>query len=57
MYIFLTARNGHRHTQFYHSSKKRCLIEDQPGLFESIVVLVRNSLSYIVIIYLIFIIC
>ncbi len=57
MYIFLTARNGHRHTQFYHSSKKRCLIEDQPGLFESIVVLLRNSLSYIVIIYLMFIIC
>lgn len=31
------ACNGHRHTQLHHPAKKRCLIEDQPGLFQSAV--------------------
>lgn len=57
--VFLTARNGHRHTQFYHPSEKRCLTEDQPGLF-AILVNERNSSSKnknTVIIYLFFMVC
>lgn len=42
--VFITARYGNRHTQFYHPSEKRCLTEDQPGLF-AILVNERNNSS------------